>query len=170
MFHIITQMINSMTFPSPEVMLTSSFWPFLSHLTASSYAGLVVIDWMWLDKSSIASPALLDRSYPATWACVSLTGIAIHWLSLMHYGGFILLPLSVFQLRMLGTLVTTGLTVKDWDKEGIQYLSLFLILFPLCFCHIEQKAEIFLGPPSICCRWISRTLFSVFHIHAQIKF
>lgn len=33
---------------------------------------------------------------------------------------FVLLPVPVFQLKGLGTLKPTGLTIKDWGREGIK--------------------------------------------------
>ena len=42
-------------------------------------------------------------------------------------GGFILLLIPIFQLRELCILKITDLTTKERSKEGIEYLTLFLI-------------------------------------------
>lgn len=54
----------------------------------------------------------------------------------------ILLPVSVFQLRGLGGPRTTGLTIKDWSKEGLKYLLVFFILCHYVFLCIQYWMEI----------------------------
>lgn len=48
----------------------------------------------------------------------------------LDYRGFILFPTPVLQLRGLVIQGRTVLTIKDWVKEGIKFLSLFLTYPP----------------------------------------
>lgn len=56
---------------------------------------------------------------------------------------------SLFQLRGLSTQRTTDLTMKNWTKEGIKYLRLFLICCHCVFHHMHRKMEILLSVPFV---------------------
>jgi len=70
---------------------------------------------------------LSGGTHLAPWTCDSSGGAAGHHFPL-NCEGFIMLPISICQLRGLSTLRITVLTIKDRSKKGIEYLSIFLIV------------------------------------------
>lgn len=72
-------------------------------------------------------------SHLVLWTCDSLNGVAIANSFLLNDADFILVPISVFQLRELSTLRITVLTIKVRNKEAIEYLTFslsFVAVFP----------------------------------------
>lgn len=63
----------------------------------------------------------MGRPLPIPWK-----GVTDHFL--LDYGGFILLPIRVFQLWGLGAQSSTPVAVKDRRKEGI--ITLATVMFP----------------------------------------
>lgn len=61
----------------------------------------------------------------------------------LDYRGFILFPIYVFKIHpvLQGTQRISGLAVKDWGKEGMEYLSFFLILCHYVFPYLQQRLE-----------------------------
>lgn len=72
-------------------------------------------------------------SHLVLWTCDSLNGVAIANSFLLNDADFILVPISVFQLRELSTLRITVLTIKVRNKEAIEYFTFslsFVAVFP----------------------------------------
>lgn len=80
------------------------------------------------------------KSKSVIMTTVSFTGASFHFITLtianhfpLDYGGFILIPIPIFQLRGLSTQRTTVLLL---ETEAKKYLSLFVIL-----CHYISPAS-----------------------------
>lgn len=76
-----------------------------------------------MESGLSSTSASLGTSHLAPWACDSVGGVS--WSCfLLNCSVFVLLPIPVFKLRELSTL----LTIKDRSNESIEYLSLLLVL------------------------------------------
>lgn len=88
---------------------------------------------------------------------------------LLDYRGSSLLPVPVYRLRELAAFMITIPSVEDQGKETIKFFSLSLFLGDNVLSCIQQRMEIFLGPPFVVGLFI-KTPFTIFHISGQIEF
>lgn len=93
-----------------------SYWQVSSHLGLLSWPGLLKND-----RKQLGNHVLQLPQYPQLdiiWPFHSPGGVAAAgYCFLLNCGGYILLPISIFQIRALSTLRVTGLTMKDRRKK-----------------------------------------------------
>lgn len=139
-----------------------SYLPTSTQLGLPSQPGLLVNDEGWLSQLFHQLPQHpgLDPIQSVGLVHVQVLQLVSNQV-LMIYGGFILFPVPIFQLR--GWVTTEQLLLLLWTEAKTALSnSAFSLSLLLCFspCHIQKKMGILLSPPFVVTIFIETFLLS----------